>query len=167
MRLISSKLTHWNKRRMPLCLFGFLAIATAVIAVFVARGRCAPIMLLVPAVAALAAFVYMKFFTFVLADEVWDDGSTLVIKNGAGELRLPVANIRSVGYSIIADPPRITLVFRTSVFPEVRVQFMPHFFPGMFLLRKHPLVEELTRRSGSGQDAAVRRYEDSPDVLRT
>ena len=167
MRLISSKLTLWNKRWMPLCWFGLLAIATVVLAVLVARGRCEPAMLLIPAGAALASFLYMKFFTFVLADEVWDAGDILVIKNGSGELRLPVANIKSVHYSMVADPPRITLVFRTSVFPEVRVQFMPHFFPGMFLFRKHPLVAELTQRGADGQDAAGRRYDDSPDVCRT
>lgn len=146
MRLISSKLTAWNKRGIPILWFGLLACAGAWL---VSKGQYGPWAVLIPVALALLGIVYMRRFTFSLADQVFDAGDALVIRRNGRELRVLLANVTGVKYSIIADPPRITVAFTTAAVPEARVEFMPRVFAGMCLFRQHPLLEELRKRAGA------------------
>jgi hypothetical protein len=38
---------------------------------------------------AVAAFFFMRKLVFDLVDEVWDQGSTLLIKNGGSQVQVP------------------------------------------------------------------------------
>ena len=62
----------------------------------------------------MMAFGYfvMKKLVFDLVDEVWDDGATLLIRNGGQEQRVAFRDIKNVSYSTVINPPRVTLSVR-------------------------------------------------------
>lgn len=145
MRLISSKLSVWNKRFVPVFWCGFVALVAWALAV---NGADTTWVVGIPAALLLAGLAYMRAFTFVLADQVFDAGNSLVIRSKGKELAIPFANIADVKYALVADPPRIVITFSTAAVPHANVQFMPPVVPAMFIFRKHPLVAELKKRSG-------------------
>src|SRR5579863_3244793 len=114
MRLISSKMTFFNKRIFPAIWFGFLIVFIGV-AVFsgATRNTASPLpFLIVPAIMIVFGYFIMKKLVFDLADEVWDDGDTLVVKNRGQEQRIALSDIKNVSYSPFINPPRVTLSLR-------------------------------------------------------
>jgi hypothetical protein len=114
MRLVSSKMTFFNKRVFPVIWFGFLAVFIGV-ALFSTTGRNAasPLpFLIVPAIMIVVGYVIMKKLIFDMVDEVWDDGDTLVVKNRGQEHRVALSDIKNVSYSPFVNPPRVTLSLR-------------------------------------------------------
>ncbi len=133
MRRISSRGTFFNKRIFPAIWFGFLILFVG-IAFFSAYQRNAvpPVpFLIVPAIMAVFGFFIMKKLVFDLVDGVWDDGDTLVVKNGSQEQRIALSDIKNVSYSPFVNPPRVTLSLRrTTVFGDqitfaAPVRFIP------------------------------------------
>ncbi len=121
MRLLSSKMTFFNKRIFPTIWFGFLILFLGV-SFFTGAGRNTgpPLpFLIVPAIMIVFGYYMMKKLVFDLVDEVWDDGDALVVKNGGQEQRIALSDIKNVSYSPYMNPPRVTLSFRQStVFGE-------------------------------------------------
>jgi hypothetical protein len=114
MRLVSSKMTFFNKRVFPAIWFGFLAVFIG-IALFSGAGRDAasPLPFLIgPAIMIVFGYVIMKKLIFDMVDEVWDDGDTLVVKNRGQEQRIALSDIKNVSYSPFINPPRVTLSLR-------------------------------------------------------
>jgi len=114
MRLVSSKMTFFNKRVFPMVFFGFLAVFAG-LSLFSSAGRNAasPLpFLIVPAIMTVFGYLVMKKLVFDLADEVWDDGDSLVVKNGGQEQRIALSDIKNVSYSPFINPPRVTLLLR-------------------------------------------------------
>jgi hypothetical protein len=114
MRRISSKATFFNKRIFPVVWFGFIALFIAVPLLVGQRQNSTPLVpfLLFPAIMAVVGFFVMKKLVFDLADEVWDDGDSLLVKNGGQEQRIPLGDIKNVSYSPYMNPPRVTLLLR-------------------------------------------------------
>ena len=114
MRLVSSKMTFFNKHVFPAIWFGFLAVFIG-IALFSGAGRnpasLLPV-LIAPAIMIVFGYVIMKKLVFDLADEVWDDGDSLVVKNSGQEQRIALSDIKNVSYSPFVNPPRVTLSLR-------------------------------------------------------
>jgi len=114
MRLVSSKMTFFNKHVFPAIWFGFLAVFIG-IALFSGAGRnpasLLPV-LIAPAIIIVFGYVIMKKLVFDLADEVWDDGDSLVVKNSGQEQRIALSDIKNVSYSPFVNPPRVTLSLR-------------------------------------------------------
>lgn len=145
MRLISSKLSVWNKRFVPVFWCGFVAL----VAWALALSRLNTIWIIaIPAALALLGFAYIRMFTFTIADEAFDAGNAVIIRSKGKELSIPLANITNVKYALVADPPRIVLTFSTPAVPHAKVQFMPPVVPAMFWFREHPLAAELRKRAG-------------------
>jgi hypothetical protein len=114
MRRISSKATFFNKRIFPVVWFGFLALFVA-FPIFVGRHQnSTPTLpfLLFPAIMAVVGFFIMKKLVFDLVDEVWDDGDSLLVKNGGQEQRISLGDIKNVNYAPYMNPPRVTLLLR-------------------------------------------------------
>ncbi len=145
MRPISSKLSVWNKRFVPVFWCGFVALAAWALAL---HGVETKWVVGISAALAVIGFAYMRMFTFVIADQAFDAGNSVVIRSKGKELAIPFPNIANVKYARIADPPRIVLTFSTAAVPVARVQFMPPVVPAMFFFREHPLVAELKKRAG-------------------
>jgi hypothetical protein len=149
MKRISSSLTLWWYKRLGPALLGVGFVLTAVAsAVLVARGTITPLWLVAPVLLAIVTFLYLRRFVFPLADEVFDDGDTLLVRHGKRTTRLPLAEIESVHYSLVFDPPRIVL---QTVLPDTtRITFMPYLFAGVCFFRPHPLLADLRARIGTG-----------------
>jgi hypothetical protein len=113
MRRISSKMTFFYKRVIPVVWFGFLILFIAIPLVS-SRGLIPGqwLFLIVPIVMAVFGYFLLKKTIFNLVDEVWDDGDTLLIRNGGQEQRVELRDIKNVSYSTVINPPRVTLSVR-------------------------------------------------------
>ncbi len=111
MRRISSRMTFFYKWIFPVIWFGFLILVVG-IGVFGSQ-RSAPLPFLIVPLAMMGfGYFLMKRLIFDLVDEVWDDGQTLIVKNGDQTERVALADIKNVNYSPFLNPPRVTLSLR-------------------------------------------------------
>jgi len=116
MKRLSSKSTFFFKRIFPIFWFGFLAFFI-VTGLFADRKHGAGAMSSVMSIVMplfMAAFGYfiMKKLVFDLIDGVYDEGSSLLFKNGQKEVRVSLTEIKNVSYSTMVSPPRVTLSLR-------------------------------------------------------
>jgi hypothetical protein len=114
MRRISSKMTFFYKRIFPVFWFGFLILFIAIPLFFGGAQNGPPPFpfLIVPLIMMAFGYFVMKKLVFDLVDEVWDDGETLLIRNGGQEERVALRDIKNVSYSTVINPPRVTLSVR-------------------------------------------------------
>lgn len=110
MKKISSGMTTYHKKIFPAIWFGFLGL-------FVIGGLASGAVardlsvIAIPLVMAGFGFFFMKKLLWDLADEVFDDGETLLVKQGGDQERIPLSNIMNVSISN-SSPRRITLRLR-------------------------------------------------------
>jgi hypothetical protein len=146
MRRISSRTTFWYKWIFPIIWFGGLA-AFAGAALFTSIAHSGtqffPFVIM-PVLMAVFGYILMKKLIFDLVDEVWDDGSSLIIRNRGEEDRVALSNIMNVSYSPLINPPRVTLTLRqpSNFGNEISFSAPVRFIP----FAKSPLIEDLIRR---------------------
>jgi hypothetical protein len=148
MKLISSKRTFFYKRMFPVLWFGFLAIfvLTAYLPGRRSHVGLTP-MLIVPVVMAIIGYTLFRRLLFDLADEVWDDGDALIVKNAGTEQRVALSNIINIGYSSLTNPERVTLTLRDGGTFGKEITFMPLARPFSFRwLSRNPIIDELIER---------------------
>jgi len=152
---ISSRNTFFQKKLLPVLLFGVLAVAVAAPLMLTRGSPHAPPWpaLALPLAMGVIFYVVLRRLVFDLADEVVDEGDALRVRFGADEERIPLAQIINVSYSGITNPPRITLTLRTAGRFGREVTFSPQQSFLSPLFRPNPLVNELIERV----DAARRR----------
>jgi len=152
MRKISSNQTFWYKKIFPVMWFGFLTLMFATIGLSMQRsGDFVVAPLIVLPVLAIFGYCLMRVLVFDLADEVWDDDNSLVVKNGTIEERIPLSNIANISYQS-SRPPRATLTLgepcrlgKKIVFsPLASVAFSFSDFPKR--LFENQIVNELIER---------------------
>ena len=109
MTKISSKWTRYNKWIFPIFWFGFLTVFVA-IGLFVDPPAGAGV-IFVAGPMVMMAFGYFLFKKLVwdLADEVYDCGESLLVRNRGKEERVDLSNVMNVNVSSLTNPPRITL----------------------------------------------------------
>jgi hypothetical protein len=94
---------------------------------------------------AIFGYFVMKKLVFDLADEVFDDGDSLVVRFGSEEERIPLSQIINISYSYMSNPSRVTLTLRTPGRFGKEVTFSP---PQEFLpFAKSPIVADLIART--------------------
>jgi hypothetical protein len=110
MQKISSGNTMFFKRIFPAIWFGFLAffVLTAIAGGAMKRDL---FFLVIPMVMAGFGYFFMRKMLWDLADEVFEDGDTLLVKQGDDQERIPLSNIMNVSV-MNSSPPRITLRLR-------------------------------------------------------
>lgn len=146
MKRISSTLVLWWYKGIGLWVLGAIALSAAGYASYlVLRGQLSLTWLLALLLLTACGIAYVRKFVLPLADEVFDDGNTLLVRRGGDSVRIPLGDIGTVEYSLIFDPPRVVLHTNTAG----KVAFMPYLTPGMCIFREHPLVAELGSRSKS------------------
>jgi hypothetical protein len=121
MNKISSRMTVFYKRLLPLLFLGFLGS-------FVFTGASAgadPLFFVVPLFMTVMMFFVMKQFVWVLADEVFDRGDALVVRNRGEECEIPLGDIMNVSGSLMVNPPRVTLRLATPCRFGDEVSFSP------------------------------------------
>lgn len=144
MTRISSKMTFYYKRVLPIVFFGFLLffMLTPVLA-----GRAEPpplFFFVVPILFAVFFYVLMRKLIFALVDEVCDDGDALIVRNGTTQDRIPLTNIKNVSYSHLINPPRATLALRQPGKFGSEVSFCPPMQLNPFA--RSPIMEALIDR---------------------
>ena len=95
MKRISSRWTFFNKRLFPVIWFGFLAVFVA-LSLSLGAPEKDPMFLIGPAAMAIFGFVLMRKLVWDLADEVYDCGDELLIKNRGREDRIKLSNVINV-----------------------------------------------------------------------
>ncbi len=152
MRLLSSSGTFFYKRIFPAIWFGFIGMFFFGALIGCIKEGDGFGFLLFPLGMAAFGFVIMKVFVWDLVDEVWDDGDSLVVKNGGFEARIDLLNIININHSSFTNPPSVTLTLRTPCELGEVVKFSP---PKRFLgFRAHPLVAELIQRIDQKRQSA-------------
>lgn len=145
MKRFSSKTTFFYKVIFPVIWFGFLGIFVLV-ASFGNRKAAGPDVMLFIVPVFMAAFGYflMKKLLFDLINEVYDEGSSLLFKNGQKEVRVELREIKNVSYSPMVSPPRVTISLRSNTELGDELSFTPpiSFIP----FKKNPDIIELIDR---------------------
>jgi hypothetical protein len=121
---ISSALTIVNKKVFPAFWFGFLAIFVVTSLVTGTSAHDA-MFIVVPAMIALVSYVLMKKLVWDLADEVYDCGDFLLVRNRGDEDRIALASVMNVIPSTFTSPPRITLRLASPGKWGTEVAFLP------------------------------------------
>ena len=68
--------------------------------------------LVVPIAMVTFGYFLMKKLVWDLIDEVYDDGTSLIFRNNKQEVHVNLKDIKNVSYSIMTNPPRVTLSIR-------------------------------------------------------
>lgn len=108
MTRISSKRTIWYKRGLPILWFGVLAVSLAASFLSETMERNV-VFLIIPCIVGVFGYFVMKKLIWDLADEVYVDQDSLLIKNRAEEERIALSNVMNVSATVLVNPPRITL----------------------------------------------------------
>ena len=94
----------------------------------------------------MGAFGYfiMKKLVWDLIDEVYDYGTTLLLRNRGREVRVSLKDIKNVSYSTMTSPPRVTLSIRYKTDLGDELSFSP---PASWIpFKKNKDIEELIDR---------------------
>jgi hypothetical protein len=153
MRRISSRATVWYKRIFPIFDFGILLLFLAGALVFIVRtGEMPPLpFLLIPLALVVAGYVMHKLLVSDLVDEVLDDGDALIIKNSECQQRVLLSDIRKVDYSLLVNPPRVTLTIdRPGPFGQQVTFCAPLRFVPFTI---SPVIRDLIRRTAAARGA--------------
>ena len=115
MKKISSGATYFYKKIFPAIWFGFLTIFLLIsVFGFLSNGSVPIAFLVIPAIMAIFGYFLMRALVFDLMDEVYDEGSNLLVKNRNKEERINLKNIKNISYSFMTNPNRVTLSLRVS-----------------------------------------------------
>jgi hypothetical protein len=149
---LSSRLTFFYKRVFPILWFGILALAMiGSVAIGWRTGQQPLPLFFVPIIMMAFGYFMMKKMVFNLVDEVFDAGDALVVKNGAEQELIPLADITNISYAQMMNPPQVTLSLRqpTSFGDKVTFCAPTRLVP----FATSPLIDDLIKRV----DAARRR----------
>jgi hypothetical protein len=142
---ISSSWTFFSKRVFPAVWFGFLAFFAFV---GIATGAAAKnvTLLVLPLGMAIFGFFMMKRLVWDLADEVYDCGHALLVKNHGEEELVSLSNIMNVSVSTYVNPPRISLRLITPGKFGSEIAFSPVTGFRLNPFAKNPVAEDLIQR---------------------
>ena len=145
MKKLSSKSTFFYKGIIPAIWFGFLGLVVLTL-IFGSGRKYDPgiVFFVIPIFLAAFGYFIMKRQVFDLADEVYDEGSTVLFKNKGKEVRVNLKDIKNVSYSAMMSPPRVTLSIRykTELGDELSFSAPMSFIP----FKKNSDIEELIDR---------------------
>ena len=145
MRRLSSKTTFFYKRIFPIVWFGILVVVLCGGLIAGISGRRTALMLvLIPIFMAAFGYFMMKTLVWDLFDEVYDEGTTLLFRDGNKEVRVSLKDIKNVSYSTMTSPPRVTLSLRYRSELGNELSFSP---PATWIpFKKNRDIEELIDR---------------------
>lgn len=145
MKKLSSRVTFFYKRVFPIIWFGFLGIFIVISMFAEIQGKGPEIMLfLVPLSMAVLGYYIMKKLVFDLIDEVYDEGQSLLFKNGGKEVRVNLVEIKNVSYTTAVNPPRVTVSLRYETELGKELTFSP--LASIIPFKKNKDIEELIDR---------------------
>jgi hypothetical protein len=144
------------KRVFPLIWCGFLAFFAATVVITRSEGPDVPWpVLFMPLAMLVFGYVLMKKLVWDLADEVTDEGDHLLVRFGDRQERIALSNIINVGYTVLVNPPRVTLTLRVPCRFGREVSFCPPR-RRYALFSKNPIITELIERIDLARRASAR-----------
>ena len=155
MTRISSKTTYFYKKVFPVLWFGFLAVFVAIALASGAAIR-APFFLVGPCLMAAIGFFLVKKLLGNLADEVYDCGDSLLVRNRGQEDRVALSNIMNVSASTNMNPPRITLRLVTPGKFGNEVTFSPTAKFTFNPFARNPVADDLMVRVDQARSKRMR-----------
>jgi len=145
MTKISSRATFYYKRVFPVFWFGFIAVFVAVTLMSGAIAQSV-MFLIVPAFLTIVGYIVMKKLVWDLADEVYDCGDALLVRNRGAEQRVVLSNVMNVGASTFTNPPRVTLRLVNAGKWGREISFIPVIRFTLNPFAKYPVAEDLIVR---------------------
>ena len=113
MKKLSSGSTFFLKHIFPALWFGFIVFSILIGLFAGSRDNVENMMMLVgPALMAVIGYYLMKYLIYDLIDEVYDEGTTLLFKNNGKTVRVNLTDIKNVSYTVVINPPRVTISLR-------------------------------------------------------
>lgn len=146
MQKISSDTTYFYKRIFPVLWIGMLVLIPAIVFLTIPKKddiALIPVSI-VPVFVIPFGYFLMRALIFDLMDEVWDDGTTLVVKNKDREARIPLSDIMNISF-MVSRPPRATLTLRKECCFGTTVTFSPKT-KFSFNFWKNQIVDDLIIR---------------------
>jgi hypothetical protein len=145
MKKISSTSTFISKKILPLLWFGFLAYFV-VRTLLTGAAQKDPMLLVVAVLMAVFGYFLMKRLLWNLADEVYDGGDFLLIKNRGEEDRVALSDIMNVSVSTYPNPSRITLKLINPGKFGKEITFAPAASSALNPFAKNQIAEDLIVR---------------------
>ena len=145
MTRISSRLTVWSKRLFPLLCIGVPAFIIAIGLVH-RSPREDPAFFIGPCVIGVFLFFVLRKQLGSLADEVYDAGDYLLVKNRREETRIPLASVMNVSVSTFNNSPRITLRLLTPNKLGREVSFAPVSGFTLLPMARNAVADDLMER---------------------
>lgn len=144
---ISSRSTFVVKRIYPIIFVaGIVLIVAMPLIGAVTLYQPPPIWFSIPAALLLliVGWLIMRTLVFGLADEVFDEGDALLVRNNKRDVRIPLSNIAAVRYASWLNPGKVTVALKEPCAFGAQIAFLPRtrFLP--FL--GSPVVWDLSRR---------------------
>ena len=135
--------TFYFKKLFPSFWFGFLALFF-VISLSSGAVSESLMFLVVPIFMAVFGFIFFKKLLWDLADEVFDEGDSLLFRKGDKEQRVLLKDVINVSYAQMNSPERVVLQVRSDGAIGKELVFNPpiRFKP----FTKNPLITELIER---------------------
>ncbi|WP_308367665.1 MULTISPECIES: hypothetical protein [unclassified Microbulbifer] len=135
--------TFYFKKLFPSLWFGFLAIFlfTSLVS---GAAKESLLSLSVPIIMAIFGVVLFKDLVWDLADEVFDEGDSLLFRKGGKEQRVYLNEVINVSYVKMSSPEKIVIQVRSNGAIGKELAFNPPIRLNPF--SKNPIAEELIDR---------------------
>lgn len=136
--------TFYFKKLFPSVWFGFLAFFVIAAA---ASGAMSESFLfaVVPIFMAVFGFIFFKKLLWDLADEVYDNGDSLLFRKGNKEQRVFLKDIVNISYTQMQSPERVVIQVRENGEIGKELVFNPPIRFNVF--SQNPIVSELINRA--------------------
>jgi hypothetical protein len=146
---ISSPRSAFYKQMLPVIWYGIVLVT---VVVFWSLRRMDPripaLIFIAPLFMAVVFHVIGRGLLKDLVDEVWDNGSELIVVNEGHVEHLPLSNIVNISYSGYTNPKRVTLSLRHGGRWGTKFSFIPPRSTVRILsLGTNEMVEELIQRA--------------------
>ena len=152
MKRISSRMTGFLKRGLPVLLLGLVA---AVVGILALGKHATPVpwvvLVSLPVILFTIVAVLLKTLVFDLADEVHDAGDHLVVRKGDITERVALKDIANIGWTVMINPPRVTLTLRKPGRLGKEIVFSPR--QPLIQIGRNPLVTQLIERVDAARRA--------------
>jgi hypothetical protein len=125
--------------------FGFLGlfVLTSIFGQSSRQGP-APMFFLVPVGMGIIGYVVMQKLVWDLADEVYDCGDHLLVRNSGREHHIDLSNVINVSHSSMTNPQRVTLTLREPVGERREIVFAPP--ANLVPFSRNRVVDDLIQR---------------------
>ena len=151
MKKLSAGSTFFYKRIFPAIWFGFIVFFVLTVLFAGHNNKSSDMIMISISAIFMAAIGYfmMKYLVFDLMDEVYDEGFSLLFKNKGKTVRINLSDIKNVSYTVVLNPPRVTISLRHKTEFGDEISFSPP--ASLIPFKKNQDIVELIDRIDSAR----------------